>query len=159
MVGRHDHQHGRALVLRAPAARRAYLGAEVRGRDDDGHAARRVVQDGPREHLAFFVRQHELFGKVRQDAQAVHPRVDHEVHRPLLAGQVQFARLGKRGGHHGEDAAVARRGGRGGRCHPRAYSMMLKSFRYSVFSVSPRPGLLSSRSMKPSLATGSPSKM
>ena len=54
--------------------------------------------------------------------------------------------------------ARVRREARGqhGRCR---HSTMLKSLRYSVFSVRPSPGLWSSSCRKPFSATGSPSKM
>ena len=157
VVRRHDHHHGRALLLRPAAARRAHLGAVVRGGDDHRHPARHVFQQRAREDLAFVVRQRELLGEIGQDAQAIHAAVDHEIDGALLARQVQPARFGEDGGHHREDAAIARR--RHSRRGHGAHSMMLKSFRYSVFRLRPRPGLSSSRSMKPSLATGSPSKM
>ena len=116
VVGRHHHDHGGAPVLRAPAPRGAHPGAAMGGRDDHGHASGDVAQDRAGQHLALLVGEDELFREVRQDAQPVRTRVDHEVHAAELPGHVEVAVLVEDRRHDGEDPAEAGRL-RGNRAH------------------------------------------
>jgi hypothetical protein len=52
-----------------------------------------VFEDGAGQELALVVREHELLGKIRQDADAVRARLDHEIDAALLAREVQLARF------------------------------------------------------------------
>ena len=56
--------------------------------------------------LALGVGQHELLGEIRQDAEAVRTRVDHEVDTAPLAVEIEFAAIVEDGGRDGKDAAV-----------------------------------------------------
>jgi len=66
-----------------------------------------VFEHRPRERLAFVVGERELLGEVRENAQTVRTRVDHEIDDPLLAFQIERARFGESGRHYREDAAIA----------------------------------------------------
>lgn len=114
MIGRHDHHHGGAHVLGAPAALDADRRAEVAGGDDDRHAAVHALQDLPRQDLALLVGQQELLRIVRQHAQAIDAGVDHELHAAALTVQVQAAVVVEDRRHDGVEAAMA---GRMGEAH------------------------------------------
>jgi hypothetical protein len=75
-------------------------------RDDDRHPPGDVPEDGARQGLALLIREHELLGEIGQDAEPVRARVDHEIDRAQLAGQIQGAVFIEGCGHHGEDACV-----------------------------------------------------
>ena len=62
----------------------------MRRRDDHWHSAGDVVQHAVHHPLALRIGQHELLGKVGQDAEAVRPGVDHEIDSPALALQIQL---------------------------------------------------------------------
>ena len=112
MVGRHDHHHGGAQLLRLFAAFGADARAVMRGGDDDGHAARHMFQCRARQQFALLVGQRELLGEIGQQAQAVHAGGYHEVQAAFLASEVQRAVLVEGGGNDREDAPVARCAGR-----------------------------------------------
>ncbi|CAM2160150.1 hypothetical protein PT2222_70133 [Paraburkholderia tropica] len=112
VIRRHDHHHSGARILRGAAAFGAHARAEMRGRDDHGHAARDVFEHAAHDGFAFGVGQRKLLGEVREDAQAVRARVDHEVGAAALAVEVEIAVLREDGRHDRENAAIRSRG-----CH------------------------------------------
>src|SRR5919202_213210 len=69
MIGRHRHDHGGTGSLRPPASFGADARAEMRGRDDHGHAPSRMFEDRVRQHLPLMVREDELLRKVRLAAE------------------------------------------------------------------------------------------
>lgn len=83
----------------------------MRGRDDHRHAARDVVEYHVHQRIALVVGEGELFGEVRQNAQPVRTRVDHEVDAAFLAFEVETAGVVEDGRRDGEDAAQCSRVG------------------------------------------------
>ena len=112
------------------------------------HATGHMFEYGSRQHLALVVGEHKLLGEIGENAKAVGTGVDHEVDATLLARKIELTAVGEGGRYDRKDALVGS-----------VHSMMSNWSRYSVFSVRPRPGLLSSSCRKPRSATGSPSKM
>ena len=60
--------------------------------------------------LALVVGQHELLGEVREDADAVRSRIDHEVDGALLAFEIELAAVVEDGRRDGKHAAIGARG-------------------------------------------------
>ena len=89
VIGRHDHHHRSAGLLCAAAALGADLGGEMRGGDDDGHAAGDVIEHRPHDGFALVVAEDELLGEVGEDADAVRAGIDHEVDGALLPLEVE----------------------------------------------------------------------
>jgi hypothetical protein len=79
-----------------------------RGRDDHRHPAGDVLQHHVLHRRPFVVGERELLGEIGEDAQAVGAGVDHEIDRPLLAGQVERARRIENRRCHGKHAAIDR---------------------------------------------------
>src|SRR5262245_8462992 len=97
MVWGHHHHHRRSLILRAQATVNAHAGTEVRGGDNQRHASRNMSEDASRQYFAFLIRENELLGEVCENAEALRPRVDHEIDAAFLARQIEFSRFCKRG--------------------------------------------------------------
>ena len=76
-------------------------------RHDDRHPPGDVLQDGLRQGLALFVREHELLGEIGEDAEPVGARIDHEIDGSQLARQVESALFVEGRRHDRKDAFVA----------------------------------------------------
>ena len=78
----------------------------MRGRDDDRHASRDMLQHGGHDEIALVIGQHELLGEIGEDADAVGAGIDHEVDRALLALEIETAVGVEDGRRDREDALV-----------------------------------------------------
>src|SRR6187402_1018435 len=106
VVRRHHHHHRRSEILRATTAGGADIRAEMRRRYDDGNTTSDMFEDRNGEEITLIVRERELLGEVRQNADTIRARVDHEVDAAALAFKIEASLFIKDGGGHGEDAAV-----------------------------------------------------
>ena len=84
----------------------------MRRRHDHGHPARDVLQHRIHHLLTLGVGQHELLGKVGQDADALGAGIDHEIDAAPLAVEIEFAAVIEDGGRDGKDAAIRSCGSR-----------------------------------------------
>ena len=78
----------------------------MRGRDDHRHASGDVLEHHMHQGAAFVVGEGELLGKIRENAQAVRARVDHEVDATLLAFEVETPFVVEDGRRDRKHAAV-----------------------------------------------------
>ena len=75
-------------------------------RYDHGHPAGDVLEHRIHHLLALGIRQHELLGKIGQNADAVGAGIDHEIDAAPLAIEIELAAIIEDGGRDGKDAAV-----------------------------------------------------
>jgi hypothetical protein len=111
VIGRHDHDHGGAGILRGPAAQRTLVRAEMRGGNDDRHASSNVFEHHVDQAAAFVVGKGELLGEIGEDAQAVGACIDHEVDAAFLAFEVEAPVLFENGRRDRKNAAIGCRAG------------------------------------------------
>ncbi len=78
----------------------------MRGGDDHGNPARDMLQHCMHHGLALGVREHELLGKIGENAQTVRACVDHEIDAAALSLEVELAALVEDGGRDREHAAI-----------------------------------------------------
>jgi hypothetical protein len=71
VIGRHHHQHLGAGVGCGLGALGGDAGREMRGRDDDRHAPRDLLQREPHDLIALLVGEQELLREIGEDADAV----------------------------------------------------------------------------------------
>ena len=73
---------------------------------DHGHPTGDVLQHCIHHLVALGIRQHELLGKIGQNADAVGAGIDHEIDAAPLAIEIELAAIIEDGGRDGKDAAV-----------------------------------------------------
>ena len=96
VIRRHHHQHAGAGFRRfARTFRRDARGEMTTGRDHR-HAAGHVREAKIRERVALRVRQQELLGIIRENADAVDALVDHAIEHAALAVEIDVAVFGER---------------------------------------------------------------
>ena len=105
MVGRHQHQHGRAGRGgdTRPLGRDAR--AEMAARDNHRNAPGHVREAQVDERRPLVVGQQELLGIIGEHADAVHTLVDHAIEHAPLAVEIEIARHREGRGRDGIDAA------------------------------------------------------
>ncbi len=84
------------------------------GRHDDRHAACDMLQHGVHHRLALRIGQHELLGKIRQNAETMRARIDHEIDAAALPLEVELTALiedGRRDRKHPLIGPCSLRGG------------------------------------------------
>ena len=113
VIGRHHHHHGGARLLRLAAARRADGRGEMRRRDDYRNTSGDMLEHRVHHGLALGIRQHELFGEIGEDADALRARIDHEIDAAALTVEVEVAAIVENGRRDGKDAAIGSLGGHG----------------------------------------------
>ena len=87
-------------------------------RYDHGHPAGDVLEHRIHHLLALGIRQHELLGKIGQNADAVGAGVDHKVDAAPLTVEIEFAAFIEDGRCDGKHTAI---GSSGDRSHDGSY--------------------------------------
>src|SRR5688500_5003782 len=91
----------------------------MRRRHDHGHAARDVLEHRIHHPFALGIGEHELLGKIGEDADALGAGIDHEIDAAPLAVEIELAAVIEDGGRDGKDAAI-------GSCRDRSHENYLR---------------------------------
>ena len=78
----------------------------MRRRHDHRHPAGDVLERRIHHLFALGIRQHELFGKIGQNADAMRAGVDHKVDAASLAVEIEFAAIVEDGRRNRKDTAI-----------------------------------------------------